>query len=74
MILDSMLHRQQSGVFANGGGFQNGFVDKMGYGAEVFDWSGNPAGYEGHLIYNWSFLHSVLYREPSFRRLRNLSR
>lgn len=74
MILDSMLHRQQSGVFANGGGFQNGFVDKMGYGAEVFDWSGNPAGYEGHLIYNWSFLHSVLYREPSFRRLRNLSK
>lgn len=73
MILDRMLHRQQSGAFANGGGFQNGFVDKMGYGAEVFDWSGNPAGYEGHLIYNWSFLHSVLYREPSFRRLRNLS-
>lgn len=73
MILDSMLHRQQTGAFPNGGGFQNGFVDRMGYGAEVFDWSGNPAGYEGHLIYNYSFLHSALFREPAFRRLRHFS-
>lgn len=70
MILDKMLQRQQAGAFPNGGGFQNGFVDKMGFGAEVFDWSGNPAGYEGHLIYNWSFLHSVLFKEEAFRRLR----
>ena len=73
MILNRMLQRQQSGAFPNGGGFQNGFVDKMGYGAEVFDWNGNPAGYEGHLIYCWSFLHSVLFREPQFRELRSIN-
>lgn len=66
-ILDAMLKRQKEGVFPNGGGFQNGFVDKMGYGAEVFDWKGNPAGYEGHLVYCWSFLHSMLRKEPAFR-------
>jgi hypothetical protein len=67
MILEAMLKRQNDGVFSNGGGFQNGFVDHMGAGAEVFDWKGNPAGYEGHLVYCWAFLHSMLIREPAFR-------
>ena len=66
MILDAMLKRQKEGVFPNGGGFQNGFVDRMGYGAEVYDWKGNPAGYEGYLIYCWNFLHSMLRKEISF--------
>lgn len=66
-ILHPMLKRQEKGVYPNGGGFQNGFVDKMGYGAEVFDWNGNPAGYEGHLVYCWSFLHSLLRKEPGLR-------
>ena len=67
MILDAMLKRQKEGVFPNGGGFQNGFVDHMGYGAEVFDWKGGTAGYEGHLVYSWNFLHSMLRKEPAFR-------
>ena len=67
LILEAMLKRQQDGVFPNGGGFQNGFVDHMGKGAEVFDWQGNPAGYEGHLVYCWAFLHSMLLREPALR-------
>ena len=67
MILEAMLKRQSDGVFPNGGGFQNGFVDHMGDGAEVYDWNGNPAGYEGHLVYCWSFLHSMLLREPILR-------
>ena len=66
-ILNAMLARQRDGAFANGGGFQNGFVDHMGQGAEVFDWDGNPAGYEGHLVYCWAFLHSMLLREPALR-------
>ncbi|MCC6695068.1 MAG: hypothetical protein IT365_05510 [Candidatus Hydrogenedentes bacterium] len=69
LILEAMLKRQQDGVFPNGGGFQNGFVDRMGSGAEVFDWSGNPAGYEGHLVYCWAFLHSMLLREPALREV-----
>jgi hypothetical protein len=67
MILDAMLKRQKEGVFPNGGGFQNGFVDHMGSGAEVFDWKGGTAGYEGHLVYNWNFLHAMLRKEPAFR-------
>lgn len=67
MILDAMLKRQKEGVFPNGGGFQNGFVDQMGLGAEVFDWKGGTAGYEGHLVYNWNFLHAMLRKEPAFR-------
>ena len=67
MILNAMIERQYKGVFKNGGGFQNGFVDKMGFGAEVFDWKGNPAGYEGHLVYCWNFLHSMLMKEPILR-------
>ncbi len=66
-ILNAMLKRQKDGAFPNGGGFQNGFVDHMGLGAEVFDWDGNPAGYEGHLVYCWAFLHSMLLREPALR-------
>lgn len=66
-ILNAMLKRQKEGVYPNGGGFQNGFVDQMGGGAEVFDWKGNPAGYEGHLVYCWNFLHSMLLKEPSIR-------
>lgn len=65
-ILDAMLNRQEKGVFPNGGGFQNGFVDRMGYGAEVFDWKGNPAGYEGYLVYCWAFIHSMLRAEIEF--------
>lgn len=65
LILNAMLKRQHDGPFSNGGGFQNGFVDRMGAGAEVFDWDGNPAGYEGHLVYCWAFLHSMLLREPA---------
>lgn len=67
LILQAMLKRQRDGAFPNGGGFQNGFVDRMGLGAEVFDWNGNPAGYEGHLVYCWAFLHSMLLREPALR-------
>jgi len=63
MILDAMLKRQKEGVFPNGGGFQNGFVDKPSSGAEFFDWEGNPTGYEGHLVYSWGFLHSMLRKE-----------
>jgi hypothetical protein len=65
LILDAMLKRQKEGVFPNGGGFQNGFVDRMGGGAEVFDWNGNPTGYEGHLVYCWAFLHSMLRKEQA---------
>jgi hypothetical protein len=67
LILTTMLKRQQEGAFPNGGGFQNGFVDHMGQGAEVFDWDGNPAGYEGHLVYCWAFLHSMLLKDPALR-------
>jgi hypothetical protein len=67
MVLEAMLRRQSEGVYPNGGGFQNGFVDQMGGGAEVYDWSGNPAGYEGHLVYCWAFLHSMLLKEPTLR-------
>ncbi|MEG3656763.1 amylo-alpha-1,6-glucosidase [Arenibacter palladensis] len=67
MILDAMLERQKEGTYPNGGGFQNGFVDRMGFGAEFFDWQGNPVGYEGHLVYSWSFLHSMLRKNPELR-------
>jgi hypothetical protein len=65
MIMNAMLKRQKEGVFPNGGGFQNGFIDDMGRGAEVFDWNGETAGYEGHLVYCWAFLHSMLrHQQP----------
>lgn len=69
MILSKMLQRQWEGCFPNGGGFQNGFVDRMGEGAEVYDWNGKPEGYEGHLVYCWGFLHSMLLKEQSMRKL-----
>lgn len=65
LVLEAMLKRQQDGVFSNGGGFQNGFVDQMGAGAEVYDWRGQTAGYEGCLVYCWAFLHSMLRAEPA---------
>lgn len=69
MILSKMLQRQWEGCFPNGGGFQNGFVDLMGEGAEVYDWNGKPEGYEGHLVYCWGFLQSLLLKEQSMREL-----
>jgi len=33
----------------------------------LIDWDGNPAGYEGHLVYCWAFLHSMLLKEPALR-------
>jgi hypothetical protein len=65
MILDAMLMRQKEGVFANGGGFQNGMSRGRPQGAEFFDWEGNTTGYEGHLVYSWGFLHSMLRKELS---------
>lgn len=75
-ILDAMLKRQADGVFPNGGGFQNGIVDRMPFGAEFFEWDGKTSGYEGHLVYSWAFLQCVCLRNPSFcaRVLRPLHR
>jgi hypothetical protein len=66
-ILSAMLKRQEEGVFENGGGFQNGVIDKVPLGAEFFDWNGNTTGYEGHLVYSFSFLQTVLLREEEVR-------
>jgi len=66
-ILDAMLKRQDEGVFPNGGGFQNGIVDRMPFGAEFMEWDGKTSGYEGHLVYSWAFLQCILLRNPSFR-------
>jgi hypothetical protein len=66
-ILKAMIKRQVQGVFPNGGGFQNGVVDRYPDGAEFYDWQGNTCGYEGHLVYSFSFLQSVFLREPCFR-------
>jgi hypothetical protein len=44
-----MLDRQVRGVFANGGGFQNGVINMGPGGAEFMDWNGKPCGYEGYL-------------------------
>jgi len=66
-ILDAMLERQHQGVFPNGGGFQNGVVNRMPDGAEFFDWDGTTCGYEGHLVYSWMFLEAILLREPAHR-------
>ncbi len=62
-----MLRRQSEGVFPNGGGFQNGVINKYPQGAEFFDWDGNTCGYEGHLVYSWTFLQAILLREPAYR-------
>ena len=66
-ILDAMLKRQDEGVFPNGGGFQNGVVDRMPFGAEFLEWDGKTSGYEGHLVYSWAFLQCVFLRNPAFR-------
>ena len=67
MILDAMLKRQKDGVSPNGGGFQNGFSYRGVFdGAEFFDWEGGVTGYEGHLVYSWAFLHSMLRKDPLF--------
>ena len=66
-VLQAMLDRQQKGVFANGGGFQNGVINKYPLGAEFFTWDGQTCGYEGHLTYSFSFLQAVFLREPAFR-------
>jgi hypothetical protein len=61
-VLKAMLGRQQ------GGGFQNGVRDELPEGMEWTTWSGETCGYEGYLSDNYSFLLSVLLREPAFRR------
>jgi len=66
-VLKAMLERQEKGVFANGGGFQNGVIDKYPQGAEFYTWDGATCGYEGHLTYSFSFLQALLLREPAFR-------
>ncbi|MBI2435817.1 MAG: hypothetical protein HYV26_23420 [Candidatus Hydrogenedentes bacterium] len=54
---------------ANGGGLQNGVIDKYPLGAEFMDWNGNTCGYEGHLVYSFSFLQAALLRDPAMRKL-----
>jgi hypothetical protein len=66
-ILNAMLKRQVEGVFPNGGGFQNGVIDQFPLGAEFMDWEGNTSGYEGHLVYSFTFLQAALLREPEVR-------
>lgn len=66
-LLQQMLGRQVRGVFPNGGGFQNGVVDRIPDGAEFYTWDGKPCGYEGYLTYSFSFLQAVLLREPALR-------
>lgn len=68
MVQDAMLKRQVDGFFPNGGGFQNGFVDRYPEGAEFYDWEGNTCGYEGHLVYSWIFLQAMLMEEPALRQ------
>jgi len=66
-VMKAMLYRQEKGVFPNGGGFQNGFVDKLPFGAEFYDWQGTPCGYEGHLIYSWAFLQTLFFQDSQIR-------
>ncbi|MBT3272376.1 MAG: hypothetical protein HN368_04415 [Spirochaetales bacterium] len=66
-VLSAMLKRQVEGAFENGGGFQNGVIDKVPFGAEFYDWNGNTTGYEGHLVYSFSFLQTVLLRVDEIR-------
>ena len=66
-VLQSMLARQEKGVFPNGGGFQNGVINAYPQGAEFFTWDGKTCGYEGHLTYSYSFLQAIFLREPGFR-------
>lgn len=66
-ILQAMLARQEKGVFPNGGGFQNGVVNAFPDGAEFFTWDGNTTGYEGHLVYSYSFLQALFLRQADSR-------
>ncbi len=66
-ILRAMLERQVKGVFPNGGGFQNGVVNRYPEGAEFFTWEGKTCGYEGHLTYSYTFLQALMLRDPSLR-------
>ena len=65
--LAAMLARQGKPVFPNGGSFQNGIVNSLPHGAEFYDWNGKTTGYEGHLVYSWFFLQSVLTQQPEHR-------
>jgi hypothetical protein len=67
MVLHAMLDRQRRGAFPNGGGFQNGVRDSWGQGAEFFTWDGQPCGYEGHLVYSWTWLQALFVRNASVR-------
>lgn len=66
-MLHAMLDRQDRGVFPNGGGFQCGITNKMGTGPEIYDWSGNPTGYEGHCVRDCSFVMGLFIRDPAVR-------
>jgi hypothetical protein len=66
-VLDAMLRRQRDGEFPNGGGFQNGVIDRYPDGAEFFTWDGKTAGYEGHLVYSWTWLHALFAREGAYQ-------
>jgi hypothetical protein len=67
-ILYAMVERQAKPIFANGGSFQNGVINKQPEGAEFYNWQGETCGYEGYLVYSWSFLQAVLTRQPEFRQ------
>jgi hypothetical protein len=62
--LSAMVARQAKPVFSNGGSFQNGITNQIGKGAEFFTWTGEPTGYEGHLVYSWLFLQGVFTQQP----------
>ncbi len=65
-ILRAMVERQSKPAFANGGSFQNGIINKQPEGAEFYNWQGEVCGYEGYLVYSWSFLQAVLTRQPEY--------
>lgn len=62
--LAAMVGRQGKPVYANGGSFQNGIINRPGEGAEFFDWEGKTSGYEGHLVYSFFFLQAALTQQP----------
>lgn len=64
--LTAMVNRQAMAVFPNGGSFQNGIVNAQPQGAEFYTWTGETTGYEGHLVYSWFFLQSVLTQHPEY--------
>lgn len=64
--LAAMAGRQAKPVYPNGGSYQNGIVDSAGRGAEFFSWTGEPTGYEGHLVYSWFPLQGELTQKPEY--------